>query len=332
MRAKAPRWQIELQQAVRDPAELLALLKLDAAAMPTLRRDGGFELRVPRGFVARMRSGDPADPLLRQVLPLAAEDTAAPGFGVDPVGDLASSATPGLLHKYRGRVLLVATGACGVHCRYCFRRHFPYGDETPRGERRDDALDYIRNDDSISEVILSGGDPLTLTDHRLGALAKELAAIPHVRRLRIHTRQPIVLPERIDEVFLDWFAPLPVQKVVVVHANHAREIDASVAAAFAALRSAGAALFNQSVLLAGVNDDEGALADLSEALFAAGAIPYYLHMLDRVAGAAHFDVPTARARLLMAGLRARLPGYLVPRLVRETAGAPSKLPVELTVD
>lgn len=321
------RWQIELQQAITRPADLLALLGLDAAALPLPLASPAFPLRVPRAFVARMRKGDPADPLLRQVLPLADEDMPAPGFGSDPVGDLASAARPGLLHKYHGRVLLVATGACAVHCRYCFRRHFPYGDENPRHDAWREALDYMAADRSISEVILSGGDPLSLSDRRLGELAGAIAAIPHVRRLRIHTRQPVVLPARIDSAFLDWFEPLPLQKVVVVHVNHANEVDAAVGAAVAALRAAGATLFNQSVLLRGVNDSVPALAALGEALFAAGVIPYYLHLLDRVTGAAHFEVPEARALALHQGLQAQLPGYLVPRLVREQADAPSKLPV-----
>lgn len=322
-----PHWQDELKQAVTSPAELLALLELDAAALPPLGAATDFALRVPRGFVARMRKRDPADPLLRQVLPLAAENAPAPGFVADPVGDLASAAVPGLLHKYHGRVLLVATGACAVHCRYCFRRHFPYADENPRPGDWRDALDYVRADASIAEVILSGGDPLSLSDRRLAALADAIASISHVRRLRIHTRQPIVLPERIDSAFLGWFAPVKLEKVVVVHANHANEIDAQVTDAFAAIKDAGAVLFNQSVLLAGINDSASALAELSEALFAAGAIPYYLHLLDRVAGAAHFEVPVRRALALHTELCARLPGYLVPRLVREEPGRDSKTPV-----
>ncbi|HET6726348.1 MAG TPA: EF-P beta-lysylation protein EpmB [Gammaproteobacteria bacterium] len=319
------RWQTELQQAVTDPAELLALLGLDPTEFDGPRAEiRPFPLRVPRGFVTRMRRGDPNDPLLRQVLPVAAETAPAPGFIADPVGDLASAARPGVLHKYRGRVLLVATGACAVNCRYCFRRHFPYADENPRPDNWDEALDYIRGDDTIAEVILSGGDPLSLSDRRLAALAGSIANIAHVRRLRIHTRQPIVLPERIDEEFLAWFAPLPLQKVVVVHANHANELSAEVARTCAALNSAGASLFNQSVLLRDVNDSVEVLANLSEALFAVGVIPYYLHLLDRVAGAAHFDIPEQRALALHRELRARLPGYLVPRLVREQAGAPAK--------
>ncbi|HET7569402.1 MAG TPA: EF-P beta-lysylation protein EpmB [Gammaproteobacteria bacterium] len=322
------RWQTELQQAVTDPAELLSMLALDPGLLSGARAATElFPLRVPRGFVARMRIGDPHDPLLRQVLPVDAETAPAPGFTIDPVGDIASAARPGLLHKYHGRVLLVATGACAVNCRYCFRRHFPYADENPRTGRWRDALAYIRADVTISEVILSGGDPLSLADRRLAELAAAIAAIPHVRRLRIHTRQPVVLPSRIDQAFLDWFAPLPMQKAIVVHVNHANEVDTAVGAAFAALKDAGATLFNQSVLLRGVNDSADCLAALSETLFAAAVIPYYLHLLDRVAGAAHFEVPESRALALHRELRRRLPGYLVPRLVREQAGAPSKLPV-----
>ncbi|HET7370005.1 MAG TPA: EF-P beta-lysylation protein EpmB [Gammaproteobacteria bacterium] len=326
------RWQTELQQAVTDPAELLSMLALDPALLDGARDAVKlFPLRVPRGFVARMRTKDPHDPLLRQVLPIDAETTSAPGFTVDPVGDLASAARPGLLHKYHGRVLLVITGACAVNCRYCFRRHFPYGQENPRGGQWRDALDYVRGDETITEVILSGGDPLSLTDRRLAELATAIADIPQVRRLRIHTRQPVVLPSRIDQAFLDWFAPLPLQKVVVVHANHANEFDTHVAAALAAITAAGATLLNQSVLLRGVNDSVEALSALSESLFAAGVMPYYLHLLDRVAGAAHFDLPLERAQRLHADLQARLPGYLVPKLVREEAGAPAKTLVPPTV-
>jgi EF-P beta-lysylation protein EpmB len=326
--ATPARWQVELREAVTDPAELLTLLSLDPADFDgPVATAAGFKLRVPRGFVARMRKRDARDPLLRQVMPTDAENNATPGFGTDPVGDLRSAQQPGLLHKYHGRALLVATGACAVHCRYCFRRHFPYADENPRTGHWRAALDHIRRDDTLAEIILSGGDPLSLNDTRLAELAKAIAAIPHVRRLRIHTRQPIVLPSRIDDVFLDWFAALPLQKTLVVHANHANEIDASVCTALDKLRSAGAVLFNQSVLLAGVNDTPEALSALSEALFEAKVIPYYLHMLDRVAGAAHFEVAETPARRLHAQLRERLPGFLVPRLVREVAGANSKIPI-----
>jgi len=320
-----PAWQQALQDAVSDPAELLGLLRLGPEWLEPARAAARrFPLRVPRGFVDRMRRGDPRDPLLLQVLPLGTELDEVPGYVTDPVGDLAAKAGPGLLHKYEGRALLVTTGACAVHCRYCFRRHFPYDDENASRAGFAPALDAIRADTSIGEVILSGGDPLTLNDRRLTLLWEGLAAIPHVRRVRIHTRLPVVLPERIDGAFLEAWSAVPLQKVVVVHANHANEIDRTVRVAIAGLRAADTTVLNQTVLLRGINDRVTDLMALSEALFEAGALPYYLHLLDRVAGAAHFDTPVARAQRLVADLATHLPGYLVPRLVREEPGAPAK--------
>lgn len=322
------RWQTEMAEAVRDPGELLSLLGLDPGLLePARRAAAAFPLRVPRPFLARMRKGDPDDPLLRQVLPLGEELRDVPGFVRDPVGDLASRGARGLLHKYRGRVLLVTTGACGVHCRYCFRRHFPYTEESAKPDDWREALEYLRADPSVNEVILSGGDPLTLSDARLADLARSLEAIPHIRRLRLHTRQPVVLPSRVDEALLAWLGACHLQKVVVLHVNHAREIDVAVREACERLRGTGATLLNQSVLLRRVNDSTEALAELSEALAGAGVLPYYLNLLDPVAGAAHFDVPETEALALVEDLRARLPGYLVPRLVREVPGAPAKMPV-----
>jgi len=320
-----PAWQRALQDAVTDPAELLGLLGLGPQWLEPARAAARqFPLKVPRGFVARMRHGDPRDPLLRQVLPLGAELDEVPGYLADPVGDLAAKAGPGVLHKYEGRALLVTTGACAVHCRYCFRRHFPYDDENASRDGFGPALDAIRGDTSIGEVILSGGDPLALSDRRLSLLFEGLRAIPHVRRVRLHTRLPIVLPERIDRAFLDAWTGVPLQKVVVVHANHAREIDGSVRAAIADLRATETTVLNQAVLLRGVNDSVANLVELSETLFAAGVLPYYLHVLDRVAGAAHFDLPVETAQRLVADVATHLPGYLVPRLVREEPGAPAK--------
>lgn len=321
-------WQLDLAHAVSDPAELLHLLELDATLLAPARAAGReFALRVPHAFVARMRKGDPADPLLRQVLPLGEELIETPGFSRDPVGDLASRAAHGVLHKYHGRVLLITTGACAINCRYCFRRHFPYAEENARSGQWQAALQYIGGDTSISEVILSGGDPLSLSDTALAPLVEALQHIPHLRTLRIHSRTPVVLPSRVDEHLLAWLGACRLRKVVVLHANHAHELDVAVTRAVAGLHAAGATVFNQSVLLRGVNDSVEALAALSEALFSAGIIPYYLHLLDRVQGAAHFEVNEARARELMHGLRARVPGYLVPRLVREVAGAASKVPL-----
>jgi EF-P beta-lysylation protein EpmB len=286
-----------------------------------------FPLRVPRGFVARMRRGDALDPLLLQVLPTAAELMPQAGFVADPVGDMESRLGDGLLQKYAGRSLLIATGACGVHCRYCFRRHFPYDEETASSHSWQGALERLSTDPTINEVILSGGDPLSLSDRRLAQLTTALQDIPHIRRLRIHTRQPIVLPERVDAGLVDWLAEVSLQKVVVLHVNHAQEIDGTVVKACRDLAGAGATLLNQSVLLAGVNDTVDSLADLSEALIAMGVLPYYLHVLDRVSGASHFDVQERVACDLVDQLAARLPGYLVPKLVREVPGLSSKTPV-----
>jgi EF-P beta-lysylation protein EpmB len=232
-----------------------------------------------------------------------------------------------VLHKYDGRALLIATGSCAINCRYCFRRHFPYAEETAAANGWREAIAHAARDASIREVILSGGDPLSLSTPKLADLTRALADVPHVERLRLHTRLPVVLPERVDDELLAWLAAWPRQRVIVLHANHANELDASVAHACARLRDAGATLLNQSVLLRGVNDDADALAALSERLFAIGVLPYYLHQLDRVAGVAHFEVPDDRARALVEAIRARLPGYLVPRLVREVAGEPGKRPL-----
>lgn len=323
------RWQQAWRDAVRDPRELLAMLGLGHLAAQ-LSDDAArqFPLRVPRGFVARMRHGDPGDPLLRQVLPVLEEDRIVPGFGLDAVGDGAARRGGGVIHKYNGRALLVATGSCAVHCRYCFRRHYPYAQDTAAAAGWREAVETIRADDSLHEVILSGGDPLSLADHKLAELTDALRGIPHIRRLRLHTRLPIVLPERVDADLLAWLRDLPWPVAVVVHANHAHEFDGAVDKAMAALRDAGATLLNQAVLLRGVNDAVDTLAALCERGHAAGVLPYYLHQLDRVEGAAHFEVDDAQALALHAALAARLPGYLVPKIVREVAGAPGKTPLQ----
>jgi EF-P beta-lysylation protein EpmB len=320
-------WQRALARAARHPTELLAAVGLQDHPLAADLADTDFPLRVPQGYIARMRHGDPRDPLLLQVLPRGAESHLIPGFGPDPVGDHAATTSPGLLHKYSGRVLLMTTGACPVHCRYCFRRHYPYAENHLDEPAWQAALDYIAADTSIHEVILSGGDPLSLSNERLAAIGRRLAAIPHLRRLRIHSRMPIVLPERIDRGLLEWLAALPWQTVLVTHCNHANEIDAGVQRALQDLRQHGVTLLNQAVLLRDVNDDADALCALSETLFAAGALPYYLHLLDRVQGAAHFEVTESRGRLLMTKLQRRLPGFLVPRLVREVAGEAHKIPL-----
>lgn len=321
----APRWQQLWRDAVRDPRVLLAQLGLDGLAIGWSDAAAAqFPLRVPQGFVARMGHGDPHDPLLRQVLPLDDEMQPMPGFSRDAVGDGAAKAGDGVIRKYQGRALLITTGSCAVHCRYCFRRHFPYAEESAAAAGWHHAVDAIRADTSIDEVILSGGDPWSLSTAKLSGLTSALAGIAHLKRLRVHTRLPVVLPDRVDGALLDWLAALPWPTTVVIHANHANEFDADVDAAMAGLRAAGATVLNQAVLLRGVNDSVDALAALSERSHAAGVLPYYLHQLDRVEGAAHFEVDDGRARQLHAALAARLSGYLVPRLVREVAGDPGK--------
>ena len=315
-------WQRELSRAITTVPELLSAVGLEDGA-PDIA-ESKFPLRVPRGYVARMRPGDPRDPLLLQALPAAAEGNDAPGYNTDPVGDLASMLSPGLLQKYHGRALLITTGACAIHCRYCFRRNFPYSEASTTPAHLDEAVARIAADQSISEVILSGGDPLSLSDDRLRALLSQLGEIDHVERIRLHTRYPIVLPERIDDAFCEVLAMSPRPLVVVIHANHANEIDSGVSAALAILRQPASLLLNQSVLLKGINDSAHELAALSRRLADCGVSPYYLHQLDPVTGAAHFSVPDARALRIVGELTRILPGYLVPKLVREVSGEPSK--------
>ncbi len=321
-------WQLELARGFRDPAELRTYLGL--AADP---RDGSqrssieFPLRVPRYFADLMRRGDAADPLLRQVLPSADELTSVPGYVADPVGDLAVGIGAGLLQKYQGRALLITTGACAVHCRYCFRRHYPYSVAPAIRNRWAGALAELSQRPDIVEVVLSGGDPLSLSDNNLRTLLAGLEMLPHLRRLRIHSRLPVVLPVRVTSALVDLLSRSRLAVSLVLHANHPNEVTATLAQALAPLRRGGLVLLNQSVLLAGVNDDSVVLAQLSERLFDIGVLPYYLHQLDPVAGAAHFHVADDRARRLHGQLLARLPGYLVPRLVADRPGSPAKMPL-----
>jgi EF-P beta-lysylation protein EpmB len=315
---------------IRDPGELADAAGLGVTAAAFLDSAGAreaarrFPLRVPRELVARMRHGDASDPLLRQFAPTADEVRQAAGWTVDPLAEAEASPVPGVLHKYRGRVLLIVTGACPVHCRYCFRRHFPYGEHALSEEGQERAIDYVRADTSIREVILSGGDPLSLDDDALAALEAKLSDVPHLRRLRIHTRWPIAIPARVNAALLDWLGGSRLRPLIVVHANHPAEIDDGVVAALGSLRGRGLTVLNQSVLLRGVNDSADVLCALSESLDGAGVLPYYLHLLDPVEGAAHFAVGEVEARELVRSVAARLPGYLVPRLVREEAGSPAK--------
>lgn len=321
-------WQAQLRDAVRDPHELCRRLDLDTAWLGGAETGHAlFPVRVPHAYLARIRRGDPDDPLLRQVLPLDRESEPVAGFVGDPLEEAEHRPRPGLIHKYRNRVLLIASPACAINCRYCFRRHFPYAENSPSRGQWETTLDYLRQDTSINEAIFSGGDPLASPDRRLAWLAERLADIPHLKRLRLHTRLPVVIPDRVDSALLDWLAATRLQTVMVVHINHPNEIDAGVADAMQRLRGAGVTLLNQSVLLRGVNDDVETLARLSERLFEVGILPYYLHVLDPVEGAAHFDVPDAAAVSLVETLRTRLAGFLMPRLVREIPGEASKTPL-----
>jgi len=318
-------WQIALANVIKDPTELLGKLglsdKLTSIDGEVLKN---FPLRVPQSYLNKMRFGDVNDPLLRQVFPLIDEGLTVENFVSDPVGDSLAITAPGILQKYHGRALLVTTGACAIHCRYCFRRHFPYGDSNPLASQWLLTLTTLRDDSSINEVILSGGDPLVLSDSKLASMIADIEKIPHIKRLRIHTRLPVVLPERIDQHLLKWIEETRLQVVMVIHANHANEIDSEVEDVMNKLRTANCQLLNQAVLLRGVNDSTGALHDLSERLSDINVQPYYLHLLDPVAGASHFDVSEQDGIKLIAELRKMLPGYLVPRLVREQQGEASK--------
>ncbi|MEJ2362237.1 MAG: EF-P beta-lysylation protein EpmB [Gammaproteobacteria bacterium] len=321
-------WQTALAQAIRDPARLLQELRLPIALLPAAQAAARqFPLRVTRSYLRRIRPGDPQDPLLRQVLPLAEECVSAPDAVTDPVGDLNAMPSPGLLHKYHGRALLVATGACAIHCRYCFRRHFPYARSNPLHQHRQASLDYLREHPEVEELILSGGDPLSLSDAQLSSWIRDCETIPHLQTLRLHTRLPVVLPERVDDALCHWLTHTRLQKVIVLHVNHALEIDAEVVEAIQALHRCGATLLNQSVLLRGVNDSIETLAQLSRTLFNHGILPYYLHQFDPVQGAMHFAVPASEGQALMSRLRDRLPGYLVPRYVQEIPGMAAKSPL-----
>lgn len=318
-----PDWQRQQADAITCARDLLTYVNVAPSAMPVSATAAAqFPVRVPRVYADLMEKGNPHDPLLRQVLAVPAEDMLVPEYSHDPLEESAHTPVPGVLHKYHGRALLVTTGACAVHCRYCFRRHFPYGEH--QASQWQAALDWLAEHDDIQEVILSGGDPLTLSPRRIAALLSALAAIPHLRYLRIHSRTPVVMPARLDEALLAQLASPRWRTTLVLHANHPAEISSELKARCLAWQRAGVTLLNQSVLLAGVNDESDTLAALSFRLHDAGILPYYLHQLDTVQGAAHFAVPDAQARQLHADVRARLPGYLVPRLSREEPGENAK--------
>jgi EF-P beta-lysylation protein EpmB len=318
-------WQLAMKRAIRSQSDLRRYLGLDDD--PNATAAEGFPTFVPLELASRITPGDPTDPILRQVLASTAELREGSGYLSDPVGDLDADVGGGLLHKYPGRALIVTHGACAVHCRYCFRREFPYAESGSRKEFWAPAIRYIQGDESIEEVLLSGGDPLTLTDGVLFRLIDQIESIGHVRRLRIHTRLPIAIPQRITADLVDRLSRSRLSLWVVVHANHAQEIDAAVADSIERLKRGGISILNQSVLLAGVNDDADSLENLSLELVQLGVLPYYLHHLDRVRGASHFWVEIERGKRIIQQLRERLPGYAVPKYVIEHAGEKSKTPI-----
>lgn len=319
-------WQAELRDAIRDPRELCAALGLPRElGQSGAAAAGEFACLVPASYLRRIEHGNPADPLLLQVLPAASELAAAAGFTSDPVDEAAATLVSGLLQKYAGRALLIVTAACPVHCRYCFRREFPYDEHASGAEAWRPALDVLAADASIEEVILSGGDPLAVSDRRLAALVDRLAAIPHIARVRVHTRTPVMIPSRVTSELIDWLAGSRLAPVMVLHANHANELDDEVAAAVDRLRRAGVMVLNQTVLLRGVNDSVDAQCALSRRLIEIGVTPYYLHQLDRVRGAVHFEVSIECGREIIAEMRRCLPGYAVPQYVQEQPGERHKV-------
>ena len=321
-------WQTQLSEAITSVDELLSLLKLDSLRaevyVPT-----HFVLRVPRGFVAKMTVGDRHDPLLKQVLPDKREQIAVTGYVADPLSEHSQNPVKGMLHKYQSRVLLTITGACAIHCRYCFRQHFDYSANMPTADAEEAIIQYISAHPEINEVILSGGDPLNVTNRRLFTWLDTLESIPQLTTIRLHTRLPLVIPARLDGELLDRLSQSRCRIVMVIHCNHANEIDELTAEHLQRARAAGVTLLNQAVLLKNINDNIEAQVALSQRLFDSGVLPYYLHVLDKVAGAAHFDNDERSAIELYWSLLAALPGYLVPKLVRELPNRPFKVPIDI---
>ena len=321
-------WQTQLSEAITSVDELLGILRLES-----LRADvyvpKHFELRVPQAFVAKMRVGDSNDPLLKQVLPDQREQIQVTGYVADPLSENTQNPVKGMLHKYQSRVLLTITGACAIHCRYCFRQHFDYSANMPTANAKEHIVNYITAHPEINEVILSGGDPLNVTNRRLFAWLDTLESIPQLTTIRLHTRLPLVIPARLDEALLDRLSRSRCHIVMVIHCNHANEIDTFTAEQLQRTRAAGITLLNQAVLLKGINDNLEIQTQLSQRLFATGVIPYYLHVLDKVAGAAHFDSDERSAIELYWSLLAALPGYLVPKLVRELPNKRFKVPIDI---
>ncbi|EKA71048.1 EF-P beta-lysylation protein EpmB [Acinetobacter baumannii] len=322
-------WQSQLSDLITDPLELLNLLELstDQLLSGAILASEKFKLRVPRAFVGKMNAKDPLDPLLLQVLPHHLELEEHPEFVTDPLGEEAANQLPGVLHKYKSRFLLTLTGACAVHCRYCFRRHFPYQENLPKNEDWLNIKNYIESNPDINEVILSGGDPLTLSNRKLAVWLERLSSLKQVKILRIHSRVPIVIPNRIDEELISLLKNSRLRIILVVHSNHASELDDFTCSKLLQLSEHHITVLNQAVLLKGVNDSAQTLTDLSYRLFEARVMPYYLHVLDKVKGAQHFDLIPSEIDAIYQDVLASLPGYLVPKLVREIAGEKNKTPL-----
>jgi len=323
-------WQLELREGFRDMTSLLHFLEIpESLGREFFDSHSEFPIRVPRTFAQRMEKGNPFDPLFLQIMPQLQEQHSPNEFKLDAVGDLEAVKSKGVIQKYKGRVLLLMTGTCAVHCRYCFRRHFPYFENSMiSAETMNEFLSQLKNDPSIEEVIFSGGDPLLLTNNKLFEWAQALTQIPTIKRWRIHSRLVSVLPARIDagliEV-LDFFQKDNRKTILVNHINHPNEINEEVIEALVRLKKSEITLLNQSVLLKEINNDVTTLKYLSTKLFQYGVLPYYLHLLDRTKGTHHFEVEEEKARALHAELLACLPGYLVPKLVREVQGQPNKV-------
>lgn len=323
--SKANSWQLQLKTALRHQHPLKKTNSLNQTNAYSAAATRLFAHVVTDEMLQLMdTSKGLADPVLAQFLPTHAETIETAGYHNDPVGDSAATQVPGLIHKYHGRVLLIASGSCAVNCRYCFRRHFPYSQSFAPRNHWQASLDYLKNAPSIHEVILSGGDPLTLETQSIQVLSDALQALPHIKTLRIHSRIPVVMPQRIDTEFIQWAQQLKLNKVMVLHINHGQELGKASRQAIVDLKAAGFVLLNQSVLLKNINDSSEVLAELSHQLFAAGVLPYYLHQMDAVQNAAHFTVAESEAIEIHQQLQAQLPGYLVPKLVKEVAGQNSK--------
>jgi len=325
-------WLKQLANGISDPAKLLEHLQIDPAPWQLgFKARRLFAQRVPQSFVDRMEKGNPYDPLLRQVLPLSEEFLLEPGYSTDPL-DEQNNDIPGLLHKYHNRALMIVKGGCAINCRYCFRRHFPYQDNKGSKQVWQQSLDYIAQHPELNEIILSGGDPLMAKDDELQWLIDGIAAVPHIKRLRIHSRLPVVIPDRVTDQLCSMLAKTRLQVILVTHINHANEINDELRAALHKLKTLGVTLLNQGVMLKGVNDSVETQVNLSEALFDAGVMPYYIHVLDKVQGAAHFFISDQQAKTIMAGVMARVSGYLVPKLTREIGGRTSKTPLDLHLE